>query len=51
MNIQKITAIIRPERLDKVEIELKKHGVCGMSVSSVKGFGEYANSYQANELS
>lgn len=38
-----ISAIVRADRLETVEERLKREGVEGISVSSVKGFGEYAN--------
>ncbi|MEP6672536.1 MAG: P-II family nitrogen regulator [Chthoniobacter sp.] len=43
MNLRKITAIIRSERLEDVEKQLQNAGVKGLSVSKVKGYGEYAN--------
>jgi len=51
MNFRKITAIIRPERLEAVEKCLKKLNVPGISVTKVKGFGEYANFYESDWLS
>jgi len=46
----KITAIIRPEKLEAVEDVLKQKKVRGMTVSKVKGFGEYANFYTSDWL-
>ena len=43
MKFRKVTAIIRPERLEAVEECLKKLVVPGLSVTKVKGFGEQAN--------
>jgi len=43
MKYRKITAIIRCEALEDVERELKEAGVHGISVTKVKGFGEYAD--------
>ncbi len=43
MNWQKITAIIRRDALAPVEQRLQQLGVRGLSVSTVKGYGEYAN--------
>ena len=51
MQFRKVTAIIRPERLEEVERALKILNVPGVSVTKVKGFGEYANFYQSNWLS
>jgi len=45
MSFKKITAIIRPDLLNKVEKTLKELGVPGVSVSQVKGYGEYADFY------
>ena len=46
MNFRKITAIIRHERLEAVEACLKKHVVPGLSVTEVKGFGEYMDFFK-----
>lgn len=43
MRYRKITAIIRRSRLEEVEGALSKSGVSGVTVSPVKGFGEYKN--------
>lgn len=40
---KKIVAIIRKGHLEKVEQALQKHGVKGITVTRVKGFGEYTN--------
>ncbi len=50
MKFRKVTAIIRPERLEAVEECLKKLNVPGVSVTKVKGFGEYANFYNSDWL-
>lgn len=50
MKFRKVTAIIRPERLEAVEESLKKLNVPGVSVTKVKGFGEYANFYNPDWL-
>ncbi|MHB9118276.1 MAG: P-II family nitrogen regulator [Burkholderiales bacterium] len=39
----KVTAIIRSEVLEKVERRLQEHGVTGITVTNVKGYGEYTN--------
>jgi len=50
MNYRKVTAIFRLEMLDKVEHKLQELGVKGMSVSKVKGYGEYADFYSKDWL-
>jgi len=46
MELRKIVAVIRRLELEKVEDQLRKSGVTGISVSPVKGSGEYANLYK-----
>lgn len=46
MQYRKVTAIVRRESLEKVEDRLKQFGVNGISVTQVKGFGEYANFFR-----
>lgn len=48
MALQKVTAIVRPEKLESVEHRLRELGVPGISVTKVKGFGEYLNFYQSD---
>ena len=43
MNFRKIVAIIRTDSLENVEAALKAKHVPGVSVTKVKGYGEYAN--------
>lgn len=43
MELRKVTAIIRSSMLKQVEERLKEMDVKGLSVSNVKGYGEYAN--------
>ncbi len=43
MEYKKINAIIRKAALEEVENQLKEIGVKGISVSTIKGYGEYAN--------
>ena len=50
MEFRKVTAIFRPERLVAVEECLKKLVVPGISVTKVKGFGEYANFFSSDLL-
>ncbi len=39
MDMKKIEAIIRPERLDPVKLALEEKGVIGLTVTEVKGRG------------
>ncbi len=48
MAINKITAIIRDSRLEAVENALKAVGVPGITVSRVKGYGQYADFCRAD---
>ena len=43
MELRKVNAIIRSDLLEEVEERLKDMLVKGLSVSHVKGYGEYAN--------
>jgi len=43
MELRKVTAIIRSSSLKQVEERLQDMNVKGLSVSNVKGYGEYAN--------
>ena len=45
MKFSKVTAIIQPDILNKVEQKLHSINVPGMSISQVKGYGEYADFY------
>ncbi len=49
MDYRKITAIVPRLKLDKIETELRKHGVTAMSISQVEGVGDYKNLYSENE--
>jgi nitrogen regulatory protein P-II 1 len=50
MIFRKVTAIFRSDRLEAVEERLRSLRVPGISVTKVKGFGEYANFYQPDRL-
>ncbi len=50
MNFRKVTAILRCESCEKVEQKLQELGVHGLSISKVKGYGEYANLYSNDWL-
>lgn len=43
MEFRKVTALIRSSVLEDVEKRLQDLGIKGVSVSRVKGYGEYAN--------
>ena len=45
MEFRKVTAIIRSTVLEKIELALREIGIKGISVTKVKGYGEYANFY------
>ena len=47
-NFRKVIAIFQPEVLEKVETELQKLNVPGVSVTRAKGYGEYANFYKSD---
>ena len=42
MRARKVVAIVRRTALEKVEEALRDLGVAGMTVSTVKGYGDYA---------
>ena len=48
MRYRKVTAIIRRERLAEVEASLLEQGLGGITVTPVKGFGEYANYFRGD---
>lgn len=50
MELRKVVAIVRESALEKVEDALKDLEVPGISVSRVKGYGEYANFSRADWL-
>lgn len=50
MNYRKVTAIFRLDLLGKVEKRLQELGVKGLTVSKVKGYGEYADFYAKDWL-
>lgn len=43
MELRKVTAIVRALALERVERGLREIGVPGLTVTRVKGYGEYAN--------
>lgn len=46
MDARKVTAIVRSALLERVERRLQDAGVPGLTVTRVKGFGEYANAFR-----
>ncbi len=46
MDYRKVTAIVRPAVLEKVEAALQAMNVPGVSVTKVKGYGEYADFFK-----
>ena len=46
MSFAKVTAIVRPSAVATIEARLKKADVPGMSVSVVKGYGDYADFFR-----
>ncbi len=50
MGLRKVTAIIRKDALKPVEQTLQDMGVTGISVTQVKGYGEYADTYTKDWL-
>jgi nitrogen regulatory protein P-II 1 len=51
MDFRKIIAIVRPDRLESVEQALQVLTVPGVSVSKVKGYGEYRDFYERDWMS
>jgi nitrogen regulatory protein P-II 1 len=50
LEFRKVTAIVRAEVLERVERRLQELGVPGLSVTRVKGYGEYANFFARDWL-
>lgn len=50
-SLRKITAIIRSSVLEKVERRLQDLRIPGLSVTKVKGYGEYANFFSRDWMS
>ena len=48
--MKKITAIIREDVQDELVEKLRSHGVPGLSIIQVKGYGEYINNYSQDVL-
>ena len=50
MSFVKIISIIRPEMLGKIEDTLQELNVPGVSITHVKGYGEYANFFRHDRM-
>lgn len=50
MELKKVVAIVRSSVLEEVEERLRQLGVTGISVSHIKGYGEYANLFKADRM-
>lgn len=50
MELKKIVAIVRGSVLEAVEEKLRELGADGVSISPVKGYGEYANLYKPDRM-
>jgi len=51
MTFKYVVAIVPPETVEPLEHELKRMGVGGMTLTRVKGFGEYKNFFTSDWLS
>jgi nitrogen regulatory protein PII len=51
MNFKYIVAIVRPDAVESLETRLKSIGVGGITLTKVKGFGEYKNFFCRDWLS
>jgi nitrogen regulatory protein P-II 1 len=50
MELKQVVAIVRGSVLEAVEERLRQVGVKGISVSPIRGYGEYANLYKADRM-
>ena len=50
MSLSAVVAIVRRQTLERVEDVLRTMGVSGVSISKVKGYGEYHNFFAADGL-
>ncbi len=50
MELKKVVAIVRDSVLEAVEARLRQLGVKGISVSPIKGYGEYTNLYRDDRM-
>lgn len=50
MNYAKVTAIVRAEKLERIEARVTAEGACGMSVTEVRGCGELKDFFRKDWL-
>ena len=50
MAYQQVVAVVRNETVDQLLRDLKGHGIRGVSLMPVSGFGEYANPFNGRGL-
>lgn len=50
MDFCKVVAIVRTDKIEEIERYLSRHGIKGVTVSRVKGYGEYANFFRRDWL-
>lgn len=50
MDLRAVIAIVRRDRLERVEERLREVGIRGINVSKVKGYGEYHNFFAADGM-
>lgn len=51
MNFKYVVAIVPPQAMESVERQLRNIGVGGVTLTKVKGFGEYKNFFTSDLLS
>src|SRR3989442_15820263 len=51
MNFKYVVAIVRPDAVESLEARFKSLGVGGITLTRVKGFGEYKNFFTSDWLS
>ncbi|UUZ76652.1 P-II family nitrogen regulator [Polaromonas sp. P1(28)-13] len=51
MNFKYVVAIVPPEAVESLERKLRNIGVGGVTLTKVKGFGEYKNFFTSDLLS
>ncbi|MDH5228628.1 MAG: P-II family nitrogen regulator [Gammaproteobacteria bacterium] len=50
MSVKQVVAILQKSRINQVIEALKETGVPGASISSIKGYGEYVNTFSNDGL-
>jgi nitrogen regulatory protein P-II 1 len=51
MKFNYVIAIVRPDAVESLKVRLRSLGVGGLTLTKVKGYGEYKNFYTADWLS